>query len=75
MTLLAEKERRRLSLSLSCYTSDLISAWATYSGEQATSVVVRLIDEALLARVSQGSIPEPVLMHAEKEANSRLGVQ
>ena len=75
MTLLAEKERRRLSLSLSCYTSDLIDAWATYSGENATSVAVRLIDEALLARISQGSIPEPVLMQAKKEANSRLGVQ
>ena len=75
MTLLAEKERRRLTLSLSHYTSDLIGAWATYSGEQATSLAMRLIDEALLARASKGSIPEPVLMHADKAANNRLSVQ
>ncbi len=73
MTLLVEKERRRLTLSLSHYTSDLIEAWADYHGESATSVAVRLIEHALLIRTTQGSIPEPVLAHAKKEAVNRLG--
>ena len=72
MTLLAEKERRRLSLSLSHYTSDLIEAWADYHGESATSVAVRLIEHALLTRTTEGSIPEPVLTHAKQEATNRL---
>ena len=73
MTYLPEKERRRLTLSLSHYTADLIEAWADYSGEQPTSVAVRLIEHALNARTSEGSIPEPVLAHAKKEAVNRLG--
>ena len=73
MTLLAEKERRRLSLSLSHYTSDLIEAWADYHGESATSVAVRLIEHALLTRTTEGSVPEPVLAYAKQEATNRLG--
>ena len=72
MTLLAEKERRRLSLSLSHYTSDLIEAWADYHGESPTSVAVRLIEHALLIRTTEGSIPEPVLGYAKQEAINRL---
>ena len=68
-----EKERRRISLSLSNYTSDLIEAWADYHGESATSVAVRLIEHALLIRTTEGSIPEPVLAYANKEATNRLG--
>ena len=72
MTCITEKERRRLSLSLSHYTFDLIEAWADYHGESATSVTVRLIEHALLIRTTEGSIPEPVLAHAKKEAVNRL---
>ena len=72
MTLLAEDKRRRLTLSLSLYTSDLIEAWADYHGESVTSVAVQLIEHALLTRTTEGSVPEPVLAYAKKEATNRL---